>query len=52
MYDLSHNFYFQFGADRIILKIETNEIIFMNQFQSTQTVIDQTNYSFNTNAIF
>ena len=35
-------------------QFETNEIIFMNQFQSTQTVTDQTNhsYSFNTNTIF
>jgi len=35
-------------------QFETNEIIVMNQFQSTQIVTDQTNhsYSFNTNTIF
>jgi hypothetical protein len=35
-------------------QFKTNEIIFINQFQSTQTVTDQTNhsYSFNTKTIF
>jgi hypothetical protein len=48
MYDLSHNSYFQFGADRNRFnQFETNEIIFMNQFQSTQTVTDQVNFSCN-----
>jgi hypothetical protein len=46
-------FYYQFGADRIVLIIQNQRNHFLNQFQSKQTIIDQTNlsYSFNTNAI-
>jgi hypothetical protein len=33
------------GPTQLFRQFETNEIIFMNQIQSTQTVTDQTNHS-------
>jgi hypothetical protein len=50
MHSVKQLFYYQFEVDIIVLNLfKINEIIFLNQFQSKQTIIDQTNLSYSLN---